>query len=285
MKSSIKQVLKKINDRFGASIFTDSKQFKAVLDDVQIDAEAKKIRHLLNVAVRDIQSYSRLESSKENDPFIIENLVAEMASDYMIEKDAAKMVIECIAELLGFGPEVDAPFDWENAVAQLQNMKKSPQEDAVQEYGMGLVYYHGDIREKDWIKAKDCFYRAATQGHVEAQCALADLFSDETNPNADSVQGMEWYAKAAENGHAKAQALLGAGYFSGIGREKDIERAKYWFQKSADQGNAEGQCFLGIYYFMQEKYAESEPWLRKAMKQGHLQAKATYEMAEPLFRK
>jgi len=103
MREVIRQILQTLNGRFGAPIFTNPKQFKAALESVPIEAEAKKVRKLLNTAIDDMRAYSRLESATDN-PFIIDNLVAEMVSDYWPEKATAQMAIECVAELLGHVP-------------------------------------------------------------------------------------------------------------------------------------------------------------------------------------
>jgi len=87
MRNTIRQVLQKLHNDFigdSVSIFANPKRFKAALDDVQIETDAKKVRHLLNVAVRDMQAYACLESDLANNPFVVDNLVSEMSSDYII---------------------------------------------------------------------------------------------------------------------------------------------------------------------------------------------------------
>ena len=101
MKNTISQVLKKIKEDFiDDNVFINARQFSAVLNDVRIETDEKKVRHLLKVAIREMQVYSRLKAESSNNDFIIDNLAAEMSSDYMIDKDAAQTVIECFAELL-----------------------------------------------------------------------------------------------------------------------------------------------------------------------------------------
>jgi formylglycine-generating enzyme required for sulfatase activity len=109
MKNTIKQILETLKNTFGDSIFTDPKRFKAALADVRIESDGKKIRNLLNIAICDIRAYSRLEKAFANkNLFVVDNLVMEMSDDYTIKEDAAKIVIECIAELLGHAPEVES---------------------------------------------------------------------------------------------------------------------------------------------------------------------------------
>ena len=100
MREQIEKILKTLNDHFGPSIFTNPQRFKAALADMPIETDAKKIRHLLNVAIRDMNVYSRLESGLSNNPFLVGNLVAEMVQDCWPEESSARIAIECIAELL-----------------------------------------------------------------------------------------------------------------------------------------------------------------------------------------
>jgi uncharacterized protein (TIGR02145 family) len=106
VKTTIKQVLQTLNTHFVASIFSNPRQFKAALADVPIETDGKRIRNLLNIAMCEMKAYSRLESSLSNNTFVVDNLSAELSSDFMIDVSAAKMVIESIAELLGYKPVV-----------------------------------------------------------------------------------------------------------------------------------------------------------------------------------
>jgi uncharacterized protein (TIGR02145 family) len=113
MRATIKQVLQTLRGHFGESIFSNPKQFKAALADVPIETDGKRIRNLLNIAMCEMKAYSRLESSLSNNTFIVDNLSAELSSDFMIDVSAAKMVIENIAELLGYKPVVVPKLtDW-----------------------------------------------------------------------------------------------------------------------------------------------------------------------------
>lgn len=111
LREQIEKALQALQDHFGPSIFINLKQFKAALADTPIETDAKKIRSLLNIAICNMKAYSRLESGfADNNMFIVGNLVTDMVSDYMIDINASRTVIECIAELLGYeAPVKDAP--------------------------------------------------------------------------------------------------------------------------------------------------------------------------------
>jgi formylglycine-generating enzyme required for sulfatase activity len=101
MKATIKQVLQTLNERFGASIFSDSGQFKSALAEVPIEAYAKQVKNLLIRAVCDMQAYSRLKSGLLlGNPAAVDYLVIKMSSEHLIDTHASRTVIECIAELL-----------------------------------------------------------------------------------------------------------------------------------------------------------------------------------------
>jgi formylglycine-generating enzyme required for sulfatase activity len=128
MKATIKQVLQtlnerfeasifsdpeqSLNERFEASIFSDPEQFKSALADVPIEVYAKQVKNLLNRAVCDMQAYSRLKSGLANDPFFVDKLTTEMSSEHLIDTHVSRMVLECIAELLGYIPHFDLPSSY-----------------------------------------------------------------------------------------------------------------------------------------------------------------------------
>jgi len=112
LKATIRQVLQTISEHFGASVFTNPKQFKSALEDAPINSgDGDTVRNLLRIAVCEMQAYSRLKMALAGGNFFaIDNLPGEMSSKYMMDKAAAQVVIECIAELLGHKPaSVSAP--------------------------------------------------------------------------------------------------------------------------------------------------------------------------------
>jgi TPR repeat protein len=232
---------------------------------VGIDDDGKRIRHVLNVAIRDMQAYARLESELPGNAFAIDNLTSEMTADYMVDKGVARVVLECLAELHGYGP-----FEGGES-GDVPDKAVSYNEDT--DLQAGLEYY----RQLDFYKAQYHLLKAANSANAEAECALGDIFADERNPNHDVRYAVEWYEKAAENGHSRAQWLTGASYLEGVGTEKDLDKAKHWFQKSADQGDADGQYGLAGYYFTVQDYISSVEWLKKAAAQGHEEAREMLE--------
>ena len=106
MKDEIKETLKILNEDFGVQVFTAPGQFRGAIADVPIKKHSKKIRHLLKLAINDVRAYSRLEAglvgSNKKNSFPIEVLIKEMSNDYEIKEEAARIVIEAIAQMLGY---------------------------------------------------------------------------------------------------------------------------------------------------------------------------------------
>lgn len=161
MKNAIRQALKTIKEDFNDdNVFVNARQFRAVLNDVRIESDEKKVRYLLNVAIRDMQVYSRLKTDLNSNVFIIDNLTAEMSSDYMLGKDIAKIVIECFAELLGHIP----------VLPQENLAHESIRESSYESYALALKLIYGeDGAERNDAKSVDLMKHAASKGNDDAK--------------------------------------------------------------------------------------------------------------------
>ena len=107
MYTVMQRALETIERAFGKDIFERPDKFRSALYDVKIDNNAKRIRNLLFIAVCDLKVYSRLKNAVASDYiFVVDNIAGEMFSDYMIDRDVSRSVIECIAVPLGYKPPV-----------------------------------------------------------------------------------------------------------------------------------------------------------------------------------
>jgi len=107
MYTVMQRALETIEKAFGKDIFEQPDKFRSALCDVKIDNNAKRIRNLLLIAVCDLKVYSRLKNAVASDYiFVVDNIAGEMFSDYMIDRDVSRSVIECIAAPLGYKPPV-----------------------------------------------------------------------------------------------------------------------------------------------------------------------------------
>jgi hypothetical protein len=106
MKDAILHVLQDIHATYGEECFTNPTQFKNTLGDVLgnrgiVSSEAKRIRNLLNIAIVNMQAYTRIkEALLRNELHFISNLVSEMEQSYDVKHSSAKIIVGCIAMLL-----------------------------------------------------------------------------------------------------------------------------------------------------------------------------------------
>lgn len=140
-------------------------------------------------------------------------------------------------------------------------------EDAEYNYKRGKECFGGQIFDT----AFKYFQEAATQGHVEAQYQLAEMYEYGVGVPESRKHATKWYAMAAENGHAIAQYELYIRYgyeeagFAKVDvnvdendeeamrevlkRKKEIgKEAEKWLRLSANQGFADALCSLGEHY-------------------------------------
>lgn len=99
----------------------------------------------------------------------------------------------------------------------------------------------------DIDSAIDWYSRAAEQGQVAAQYALARIFLDEPeyrNPD----RALKWMRRSADLGYSRAQYGLALMFYDGRHFEKDHERSIEWARKAADQGEGNGFNIIGLIY-------------------------------------
>lgn len=203
---------------------------------------------------------------------------------------------------------------------ELNLCKEAPyaEKDSVQLlYEEGMLYYEGDVVDRDYKKAFDCFILAAKSGHEDAIFKVAVCFEEGygvtkncgkalqwfrkicDNKYAQNrigyyydhglvvkqnqLEAYKWFLKAAEQGLAVAQSNVGMYLKYGYGHvKKDTKKANEWFLKAASQGHNVGQYHLGLSYKygygLVQNEKEAYGWLLKAAEQGNLDAK--YEIAK-----
>ena len=116
------------------------------------------------------------------------------------------------------------------------------------QYWIGMCFYWD---ETHFYQPKECnnwLEKAAVQGHVKAQFALARNYDEGFGTEKAPVLAAKWYEKAAENGHAKAAAYTGLQYEWGTGVKKDPEKAFSWYQIAAEKNDRTGIQLLGEAY-------------------------------------
>jgi hypothetical protein len=105
-----------------------------------------------------------------------------------------------------------------------------------------LEAMHADGFDANQKEFSDWLYKAAHQGHPQAQYQLAINYSiGNGGVVRDTEKSLMWYHKAAEQGHRDAQLSLGKKYMNGWGVKKDEEKSFQWYLKAAEQNNVEAQ--------------------------------------------
>jgi len=131
-------------------------------------------------------------------------------------------------------------------------------------------------------EARQIWEGLAAKGNATAMINLANMFQQGQGVTEDQKKAMELIARAAEHGDSRAQYELGMAYEKGQVLERDIEKAAHWLRKSAEQDDADGQFAYGVMLASgigkgldkatPEQRAEAIDWLRKAKKNGNLEA-------------
>ena len=126
--------------------------------------------------------------------------------------------------------------------------QSAEQEEAREQYNLGVMYEQGQGVEQSDIEAVKLYRLAADQGDAYAQCYLGNMYDGGRGVEQNFEEAVKWYRLAADQGNAHAQCNLGTMYDGGQGVEQsDIEAVKL-YRLAADQGNAEAQSNLGFMY-------------------------------------
>src|SRR5271157_1133680 len=95
---------------------------------------------------------------------------------------------------------------------RLEYFKAAEQGDAVAQYNLGNLYYHGQGLPQDYAQAALWFRKAAEQGDADAQYNIGRLYDKGQGVPRDYAQAAFWFSNGAEQGHADAQFILGGAY-------------------------------------------------------------------------
>jgi len=140
------------------------------------------------------------------------------------------------------------------------------------QFNLGMIYYRGVEKPRDFTKVVKLWREAAEHGHSDAQFGLGCTYKDGTGVQRDSLEALRWFRLSAAQGNPYAQFNLGIIYWNGEGVPKDSVEAVNWFRKAAEQGHAEAQCQMGKAYArgigVPENRVEVIKWFRLAAEQG-----------------
>lgn len=94
--------------------------------------------------------------------------------------------------------------------------------------------------EKRFDLSDNSYEEANVPIDAEEQFSLGYMYSKEKK----YIKAVECYEKAANQGHVKAQYNLGMMYYNGRGVQMDVEKAKHFFTLAAKNGDCDAETFL-----------------------------------------
>ena len=93
-------------------------------------------------------------------------------------------------------------------------------------------------KSKDYDTALSIWMPLATQGDIDAQSALSQMYFQGNGFKQNYKQAVKWLTKAAKQGDANSQYNLGIMYRDGLGVSENRIKYFYLLQKAAEQGNS-----------------------------------------------
>ncbi|MGI9215099.1 MAG: SEL1-like repeat protein, partial [Gammaproteobacteria bacterium] len=90
---------------------------------------------------------------------------------------------------------------------------------------LGLLYLHGEIIPRDYLKAIDLLTQAANLGEVNAEYYLGEIYNRGLGVPVNMKLSAYWYTKASNKNFTKSLVKLGDLYFSGKGMEPNLYKA------------------------------------------------------------
>ena len=110
--------------------------------------------------------------------------------------------------------------------------------------------FAGGGEGQDFSAASQWYLKAAEQGHLEAQLALARMYGQGEGVETDAEVAVRWYEAAAEQGDAAAKRALIPIYQEGTGIRADPRKSgKILIELVESEGRAEDQLALGLRYY------------------------------------
>lgn len=118
--------------------------------------------------------------------------------------------------------------------------KKAKDGDPEAQYNLGIALSSKELPwPGDFQLAMEWLHKAAEQGHIKAQFALGNIFTEGKITPQDYAEGVKWYRKAAEQGNVGAQYNLGLHYYDGKGIPQDYVLAYFWTSLSASRSTGD----------------------------------------------
>ena len=105
---------------------------------------------------------------------------------------------------------------------------------------MGWYYLHGVGVERDVVRAKEWYRKAARHRDARAMFSLGQLAYSEGAPQ----EAITWFQRASEEGHGRSLYWMGKLYWRGEGVNRNCRMAEILLQRAAAQKNREAMRLL-----------------------------------------
>ena len=162
------------------------------------------------------------------------------------------------------------------ATAMLIVKPLADQGDAVAQYRVGVMYFHGEGASQDYGEAVKWFRKSADQGYAPAQYNVGVMYQRGRGVSRDYAEAVEWFRRAADQGNADAQFNLGAMYRNGQGVSQNYAESFQWYQSAADRGYIKAQLAVASMYHagqgVPRNDAEALKWFGKVADHGNADA-------------
>ena len=194
-------------------------------------------------------------------------------------KLAISLVLIAMAGSAVAGPLEDAAAAYQRgdyATAMLIVKPLADQGDAVAQYRVGVMYFHGEGASQDYGEAVKWFRKSADQGYAPAQYNVGVMYQRGRGVSRDYAEAVEWFRRAADQGNADAQFNLGAMYRNGQGVSQNYAESFQWYQSAADRGYIKAQLAVASMYHagqgVPRNDAEALKWFGKVADHGNADA-------------
>ena len=138
-----------------------------------------------------------------------------------------------------------------NKLSLSELKSQAEQGDMQAQFALGLYYLPTEITEEGWeFKGKlfDDYFLASIDGLVIDPKIFSAFEAAENNREVNDELAFMWFEKAAKQGHMESQYALARCYFEGRGVGQSYKSAFEWVEKSSEQGFSEAHCLLGDLY-------------------------------------
>jgi len=144
-------------------------------------------------------------------------------------------------------------------------------------FRLGRLYCWPESPIRDLDKGRMYLVDAATQGVIESQLLLGNLYLGTWGHPQDFLMAIDWFGRAAKKGSAEANRHLGMIYRYGLGAKQDLNRAWSFYAEAARQKDGESMFVIAEALYEGKDITRDLPrahsYYFQAAEQGVLRAK------------